>query len=223
MTRRQASPSSRGTTGNARHRQPWPQEGAGVSTREFRPTFRPQAEQRPRLLSRQEGTHGGRGKERLSVPQGPKEIIRIFRNSQKTPNHKNTAEKGKITKSHETPMGRHPCRWEAAGRDGCNGGAPHAHGGPAATSAPHPRVSAESGPGLRGLRLARPSAFSRPSGQRSFRRGKPRGPAKTRADADSWGSGQRRSRGALKARMQGAAGSQEDQAGCQHEGGQGCH
>lgn len=119
-------------------------------------------------------------------------------------------------------MGRHPCRWEAAGRDGCNGGAPHAHGGPAATSAPHPRVSAESGPGLRGLRLARPSAFSRPSGQRSFRRGKPRGPAKTRPDADSWGSGQRRSRGALKARMQGGAGSQEDQAGCQHEGGQGC-
>lgn len=222
MTRRQASPSSRGTTGNARHRQPWPQEGAGVSTREFRPTFRPQAEQRPGLLSRQEGTQAGRGKERLSVPKALKKLSE----SSGTARRPQTTKIRQRRENHEEPrdsdgppsvqVGSRRARWMQRR-------SPARPRGPAATSAPHPRVSAESGPGLRGLRLARPSAFSRPSGQRSFRRGKPRGPAKTRPDADSWGSGQRRSRGALKARMQGGAGSQEDQAGCQHEGGQGCH
>lgn len=49
----------------------------------------------------------GKG-EAVSFPKALKKMIKTFRNSQKAPNHKNTAEKGKVTKSHETPMDHDP-------------------------------------------------------------------------------------------------------------------
>ena len=226
-----ALPPAEGRPGNTRHRQPRLQEGAGVRTGNNSDP-RSSLKQSKGPVSSQDRRNSGRmGKgDGVSFPKALKKLSKSSGIARRLQTTKILLRREKSWRATRLQWATIYAGGKPQGMDGCKrrspgtiGRDPGEHGTPTAgnlCTLTHGWVwnpgQGSGACGWLGPRSSRDREGRVPSAE-----GNRRGPAKTWADTDGWGSGQRRSRWELKARVQGGARSQEDQARCQQEGAQG--